>query len=134
MCVCAQSLSSVWLFAALWTVAHQVPLSMGFFRQEYWSGLPFSFSRDSSWPKDWTCISCVSCIGRWILYHCATWKAPLPYLILAKRSRNEKSIWKCKCWHVTTSSWYNRWQQNSIFRDFLDNYSGLRIYPKEITG
>ena len=27
--------------AILWTVAHQVPLSMGFPRQEYWSGLPF---------------------------------------------------------------------------------------------
>ena len=25
----------------LWTVAHQAPLSIGFFRQEYWSGLPF---------------------------------------------------------------------------------------------
>ena len=31
----------VWLFATLWTVAHQTPLSMGFSRQEYWSGLPF---------------------------------------------------------------------------------------------
>ena len=30
----------VWLFATLWTVAHQAPLSMGFSRQEYWSGLP----------------------------------------------------------------------------------------------
>ena len=29
-----------------WTVAHQAPLSMGFSRQEYWSGLPFSFPRD----------------------------------------------------------------------------------------
>ena len=28
-------------FAALWTVALQAPLSMGFSRQEYWSGLPF---------------------------------------------------------------------------------------------
>ena len=28
------------LFATLWTVAHQAPLSMGFSRQEYWSGLP----------------------------------------------------------------------------------------------
>ena len=27
--------SHVWLFATLWTVAHQAPLSMGFFRQEY---------------------------------------------------------------------------------------------------
>ena len=28
-------------FATPWTVAHQAPLSMGFCRQEYWSGLPF---------------------------------------------------------------------------------------------
>ena len=32
--------SSVWLFATQWTVARQAPLSMGFSRQEYWSGLP----------------------------------------------------------------------------------------------
>ena len=31
--------SCVQLFVTLWTVAHQAPLSMGFFRQEYWSGL-----------------------------------------------------------------------------------------------
>ena len=30
-----------------------------------------SFSRGSSWPRDWTHISCVSCIGRQIIYHCA---------------------------------------------------------------
>ena len=36
----AQSLSRVPLFAAPWTVALQAPLSMGFPRQEYWSGLP----------------------------------------------------------------------------------------------
>ena len=34
-------LSSVQLFATPWTVAHQAPLSLGFSRQEYWSGLPF---------------------------------------------------------------------------------------------
>ena len=34
-------LSRLRLFATLWTVAHQAPLSMGFSRQEYWSGLPF---------------------------------------------------------------------------------------------
>ena len=32
--------------ATPWTVAHQAPLSMGFSRQEYWSGLPFPSSRD----------------------------------------------------------------------------------------
>ena len=30
----------------LWTVAHQAPLSMGFSRQEYWSGLPFPLPGD----------------------------------------------------------------------------------------
>ena len=34
-------LSRVWLFVTPWTVAHQAPPSMGFSRQEYWSGLPF---------------------------------------------------------------------------------------------
>ena len=32
---------SIRLFATLWTVAYQAPPSMGFSRQEYWSGLPF---------------------------------------------------------------------------------------------
>ena len=32
--------------ATLWTVAHQAPLSMGFPRQEYWSGLPFPSPED----------------------------------------------------------------------------------------
>ena len=41
MCECVLScFSRVWLFVTLWTVAHQAPLSMGFSRQEYWSGLP----------------------------------------------------------------------------------------------
>ena len=36
-----QSLSHVWLFVATWTIVHQAPLSMGFYRPEYWRGLPF---------------------------------------------------------------------------------------------
>ena len=36
----AKSFSHVQLFATPWTVVRQVPLSMGFSRQEYWSGLP----------------------------------------------------------------------------------------------
>ena len=39
--VCAQSLSHAQLFVTTWTVAHQVPLSMEFPRQEYWIGLSF---------------------------------------------------------------------------------------------
>ena len=42
MCV----LSQVQLFVTLWTVAHQAPLSKGFLKQEYWSGMPFPSSGD----------------------------------------------------------------------------------------
>ena len=41
-----KSLSRVRLFATPWTVAYQEPQSMGFSRQEYWSGLPFPSSGD----------------------------------------------------------------------------------------
>ena len=37
----AQSLNHVQLFVAPWTIAHQAPLSVAYFRQEYWIGLPF---------------------------------------------------------------------------------------------
>ena len=43
--------SLVRLFATLWTVAHQAPLSMGFSRQEYWSGLPCSPLGDLPEPR-----------------------------------------------------------------------------------
>ena len=42
--------SRLWLFATLWTVALQAPLSMGFSRQEYWSKLPYPPPRDISYP------------------------------------------------------------------------------------
>ena len=35
-----KTLSCVWLLATAWTTAYQAPPSMGFFRQEYWSGVP----------------------------------------------------------------------------------------------
>ena len=38
--------------ATPWTIAYQAALSMEFSRQEYWSGLPFPFSRGSSQPRD----------------------------------------------------------------------------------
>ena len=45
-CVCAQSLGDVQLFATSWAGARQAPLSMGFSRQDYWSGLPFPSPAD----------------------------------------------------------------------------------------
>ena len=45
-----KSLSRVQLFATPWTVARQAPLSIGFSRQEYWSGLPFPSPGDLPKP------------------------------------------------------------------------------------
>ena len=45
-----KSLSRVQLFATPWTVAYQAPLSMGFSRQEYWSGLPLPSLEDLPHP------------------------------------------------------------------------------------
>ena len=54
VCVCMLHMlsrfSRVWLFVTPWTVAHQAPLSLGFSRQEYWSGLPFPSPGDLSDP------------------------------------------------------------------------------------
>ena len=46
-----KSLSRVRLFATPWTAASQAPLSMGFSREEYWSGLPFPSPEDLC-PED----------------------------------------------------------------------------------
>ena len=44
-------LSCIRLFVTLWTVACQFPLSMGFSRQEYWSGFPCPLPGDVSYPR-----------------------------------------------------------------------------------
>ena len=46
-----KTLSHVWLLATPWTAAHQAPPSMGFSRQEYWSGVPLPSLDDSNTTK-----------------------------------------------------------------------------------
>ena len=76
LCVCMLSHSIMPNpFATPWTVTCQAPLSMGLSRWEYWSGLPFPTPGDLPHPVIEP-VSPVSCIGRWILYHRATWEAP----------------------------------------------------------
>jgi len=73
--------------ATPWTVAHQAPLSMELCRKKYWSGLPFPTSRGSSWLMDWTHVSCVSFIGRRILYPRATWESPRAHVSQLKKQK-----------------------------------------------
>ena len=67
-CIHAQSLSHVMVFATLWPVALQTPLSMGFSRQNCWSGLPCPPPWDRPNPGIET-ASHVSCVGRQDLYY-----------------------------------------------------------------
>ena len=53
--------------------AHQAPLSMGFSGILEWVAI--SYPRGLPHPGIMIHISWISCIGRWILYHCTTWKA-----------------------------------------------------------
>ena len=81
-----KSLSRVWLLATPWTVAYQAPPSMGFSRQEYWSGVPLPSLRHLHktihfWYKDGKdiiivkmCIDVCICLALWksVLFVCIT--------------------------------------------------------------
>ena len=67
-CVCAQSLSNIQLSVTPWIVVHQAPLSMKFSQARILEWVAIFYSRGSSRAKDRTCVSCISCIDRWILY------------------------------------------------------------------
>ena len=73
-------LSHVLLFVTPWTVAHQAPLST-VFQAVILQQVAISFSRRFSWPRDQTRVSCISCVGRWILYHCYLGSPFSAYLI-----------------------------------------------------
>ena len=71
------SLSHVWFFVTLWTVAHQDPLSMGILQARILEWVAISFSRGSSQPRDWAQISRIAggfftiWATREALIHCA---------------------------------------------------------------
>ena len=70
VCACVLSCSSrVHLFVTLWTVAYQAPLSMGILQAKRLEWVAIFSSTVSSWFRDQTCVSSISCTGRWVLYH-----------------------------------------------------------------
>ena len=72
LCSRAQSCEALWDpmdCSPPWSSVH------GIFQARLLKWVAFYFSRWSSRPRNWTWISCISCIGRRILYHYTTWKA-----------------------------------------------------------
>ena len=86
VCVCVFShFSHVWIFATLWTTAHQAPQSVGFSRQEYWSGLPCPPPED--FPTQGLNLHLLCLMHcRWNLYHWATWEANVMGFVVVVQS------------------------------------------------
>jgi len=83
VCVCILScFSHVRFFVTQWTVACQAPLSMGFYRQEYWCGLPFPSLGDLPDPLTQGSNLPFLCLlyYRWVLYLWATGKPAYMYI------------------------------------------------------
>ena len=68
----------------------------GIFQAQILEWVAISFSRGSSRPRDWTCVSYIPCTGRRILYQCTTWDDPgtiqESWFLLS--SGNQSQIWQ----------------------------------------
>ena len=84
--------SRVRLFVTPWTVAHQAPLSTGFSRQEYWSGLPFPSPRDLADPGIKTTSHMSSALIDGFFATSATWEAQ--YSQINKSLKNTVVLWR----------------------------------------
>ena len=75
-CMCAQVCPTLWDPMDSSLSGSSI---LGIFQARILSWVAISFFRESSQPRDWTCISLVTWNGRQILYHCPTWEAlPAP--------------------------------------------------------
>ena len=77
----------------LWTITHQVPLSKGFFRQEYWSGLPFPLPEDYVLSE----LSTMTCPS-WVALH----------------SMSYTFIELCKSLHHDNTVIYEGWTEEAL--------------------
>ena len=74
MLICS---SHIRLFVILWTVARQAPLSMGFSRQEYWSGLPYPPPEDLPDPGIKPASPKSPALAGGFFTSSTTWEAPV---------------------------------------------------------
>ena len=99
-----KSLSRVRLLATPWTAAYQAPLSMGFSRQEYWSGLPLPSlmtnldstlkNRDTSLPTKVHLVKAM--VFPVVMYECDSWT-------IKKAERQRIDAFELWCWRTLLS-------------------------------
>ena len=106
------------------------PSVHGIFQARILKWVAISYSRGSSQPRDQSCVSYISCIGRWNVYHWATWVV-LSGIILT-------SVYKLLCYSLVLCFWANYvlflclhlyqkllWGFHEI-RIWIDTYPGTR--------
>ena len=106
--MCAHPLSRVQLFATPWTSPSGFSVH-GILQARILEWVAISFSKGSSWPKDWTCSSWVSYTGRQIRYHCSTWEAqsnytPIKNTSFVNTSLEHTYMFTFKTWHLPCGS------------------------------
>ena len=101
--------SHVWLFVTLWIITHQVPLSMGFSRQEYWSGLLCLPPGDPPNPEIQPMSRSSSALAGGFFTASATWEAQSFWAfpsnpVVREQNREEKLIshqpWVLRRWKL----------------------------------
>ena len=142
-CVCAQSCQ---LFVTLWAVAHQAPLSMGFPRQEYWSGLPFPPAGDLPDPgiKPKSPASPALLAGRSFTTEAPGkpgWSASISHFLMRKFFSVTKfraiDSWKIfgRVWSNVCGSWQYIYKISVLIRDalalFPASLSNLSRFPRQ---
>ena len=114
---------SHWPFLLIpWTVAHQASLSVGFFRQESWSGLPFPPPGDLP-DTETEPTSPASLVGQSLLYHCITWEA---HTSCWRQTTVQQAILVFDVVvHIHSTPWQKR--QNSLYnKTFLKQCISIR--------
>ena len=147
-CLLLKEWMSVCVFSHVWLLATpqicRLPGSSvhGISQARILEWVAISSSRESSWPRDWTCISCGSCFVRQILYHWAIreakkseWvKRKWTIAVLEKLSEingtsfqhfhNGVNINRCLIYPSTCDSFLN----NLLAEFLINNHIGLREY------
>ena len=108
----------------LWPMACSLPVSSvhGILQVRILDWVNVSSSQGSSWPRDQTCVSCVSGIGKQILYHWATWEAQYVLICACKHTLSFRfcmSPLERKDW-VTHSQWINYGKERIQWWNLVD--------------
>ena len=124
-CMKVKSLSPVRLFETPWIAAHQAPPSMGFSKQEYWSGVPLPSpmsnldsilkSRDITLPTK-ACLA-KAMVFPVVMYGCESWT-------IKKAEHRRIDAFELWCWRrLLRVRWTARRSKQSILKEINPEYS-----------